>query len=292
MLGKLIKHDFKALGRTLLPLQVGTLIIGIMASLFLTIAVRYVYNESSLGYGNDQLTSLLVSVALLCFALFATILVASFFVTLFLVARHFYANLMGDEGYLTFTLPVTTNQIILGKTISGFCWMLINTIVIGIAFVIMLIFGAAYEGVINLDVLEVLGGFLKEVFSEPSGVLFIVMLPLTILTSILNSLLLVYVAIAVGGVFAVKHKVVAAVGAYFVISMVTGALNSVIGMLISATTALGFLDNIFLLGIYDLGGLFFSMNLTLIVNIVIAIATAAAYYAATHYLLSNRLNLE
>ncbi|NLY53446.1 MAG: hypothetical protein GX060_02295 [Firmicutes bacterium] len=39
-----------------------------------------------------------------------------------LVIRHFQRNLYGDEGYLMFTLPVGTNQLLLSKVITTLIW--------------------------------------------------------------------------------------------------------------------------------------------------------------------------
>jgi len=40
-------------------------------------------------------------------------------ITFIILARRFYKNMYGNEGYLTFTLPVTSNQLILSKLITS-----------------------------------------------------------------------------------------------------------------------------------------------------------------------------
>ena len=49
MLGKLMKHDFRALSRTLFPLQIGVLGGGLLATLLTARTIRLGENSSSVG---------------------------------------------------------------------------------------------------------------------------------------------------------------------------------------------------------------------------------------------------
>ena len=49
MLKKLMKHDFRALSRTLFPLQIGVLGGGLLATLLTALTIRLGENSSSVG---------------------------------------------------------------------------------------------------------------------------------------------------------------------------------------------------------------------------------------------------
>ena len=103
MLGKLIKYDLKALAKILAPLWGVLLVMGLIFG----ISIR-----SNLdGIGNTMIVfSLVVIVA---------VIVAIFVMNVIIVIQRFWKGLLQEEGYLMFTLPVTTRGLILSKVISA-----------------------------------------------------------------------------------------------------------------------------------------------------------------------------
>ena len=99
MLGKLIKYDLKALAKILAPLWGVLLVMGLIFG----ISIR-----SNLdGIGNTMIVfSLVVIVA---------VIVAIFVMNVIIVIQRFWNGLLQEEGYLMFTLPVTTRSLILSK---------------------------------------------------------------------------------------------------------------------------------------------------------------------------------
>ena len=117
MLGKLIKYDLKALAKILAPLWGVLLVMGIIFG----ISIR----SNLEGIGNTMIVfSLVVIVA---------VIVAIFVVNVIIVIQRFWKGLLQEEGYLMFTLPVTTRSLILSKVISA---LIISC---GTAFVISLL---------------------------------------------------------------------------------------------------------------------------------------------------------
>lgn len=103
MLGKLLKHDFKALFR-----NYGLLFIALFGVTFLYKLYLFLPRNIVLEFTNGLMGVLYVVVILGC--LFGTVVIN--------IVR-FYKNLVTDEGYLTFTLPVSSKQIIASKLISS-----------------------------------------------------------------------------------------------------------------------------------------------------------------------------
>lgn len=106
MFGKLLKHEFSAVAKDLLPVYL------------LMIAAAVITNLLFLTRFNTP--------SVIAAAVFGAITVAAFVITLVTTIRRFRRNLLKDEGYLMFTLPVTTKQLILSKAIAAIVWSAIG----------------------------------------------------------------------------------------------------------------------------------------------------------------------
>lgn len=114
MLGKLFKHEFKATGRHFIIIYSVFFLITLFNKLFLEISVP-----------SNRFFSYFQNI----FMIFYVIMCAAIFIiTSVLVVYRFYKNLMCDEGYLMFTLPVTIEEHIIVKMITSFVWMVLSTI--------------------------------------------------------------------------------------------------------------------------------------------------------------------
>ena len=106
MLGKLMKYEFKSMGRIFLPIYVTLIIIAV---------VNRVFRIGNLEVG---------------FAISAFILVLLFMglgcVTIIEIIQRFNKNLLKDEGYLMFTLPVTSTQLIMSKLLISLVWTILS----------------------------------------------------------------------------------------------------------------------------------------------------------------------
>lgn len=111
MLGKLLKQDFRATARIILPLYVAVPVLG----LFTNLATHLCENQSSF---------LLNAIGSLISLVFSLALIAAGVATVVLMILRFYRNLMTDEGYLMFTLPVSTTELIFSKLIVSVAWFL------------------------------------------------------------------------------------------------------------------------------------------------------------------------
>lgn len=92
MLGKLIKHEFKACGRYFLPVYIALLIVFFLNGFTLP--------RSSESAVSGILVILLVSVTLLFI-----------FINLYVTIKRFASSIYGEEGYLTNTLPSVCKKV-------------------------------------------------------------------------------------------------------------------------------------------------------------------------------------
>ncbi|MCE5187852.1 MAG: hypothetical protein LLF75_01505 [Eubacteriales bacterium] len=231
MLGKLMKHDFRALSRTLFPLQIGILGGGLVATILSALSIRLSEASWAGANGSNLLKGLILAVSVTSAVLIGIAIMASLFVTLVLICYHFYRSFLGDEGYLTFTLPVSTSNLLWSKLLTGMFWVLINSVVVCIALLIYAVFGTTTSTLINIDVLQALRQFFTQILPEMSKYISIpVMAAEVIVVGIVGlaaQLLQVYFAIIVGGQVAKKHRVLAAIGMYLLINMGVGIVSAI-----------------------------------------------------------------
>lgn len=229
MLKKLMKHDFRALSRTLFPLQIGVLGGGLLATLLTALTIRLGENSSSVG-SSALLRQIVMGISAMASVLIGVAVMASALVTLLLICNHFYRSFLGDEGYLTFTLPVPTSKLIWSKLLTGMLWTLINGVVIMVTLLIFSVFGTTTNSIANGEVLQAFRMFFTDVLPEaakyinmPIAVIEVVVVGILGLAS---QLLEIYFAIVVGGQVAKKHRVLAAIGMYLLINMGVGMIST------------------------------------------------------------------
>ncbi len=139
MVGKLIKNELKAGFHSILPIY----IVAAVTTGLLTI---------SFGFDIDWL--LVISIILLCL-----VTAAMFMVTFISVINNFNKSMFRDQGYLTFTLPVTSGQLLFAKAFCSFLWVLLSYVTVF----------AIWTGLFIYMVKEVVGNIkdgLEEVFGD------------------------------------------------------------------------------------------------------------------------------
>ena len=97
MLGKLMKHEFRATRRVMLPLYLILLVTAVAANF----STRMLFDSRHWALttlGTLLVISFGVAVAGVCV------------MSVLLMVQRFYKNLLQDEGYLMFTLPVSVHQ--------------------------------------------------------------------------------------------------------------------------------------------------------------------------------------
>ena len=119
MLGKLMKHEFRATARLMAPLLGAVLLLSIFVRILGSILDRREAKNlpsAFIGFlprANDILTVLFV-LGLIGLTIFAVVLMVS----------RFYKNLLTDEGYLMFTLPVSVHGLLWSKLLVSIVWFI------------------------------------------------------------------------------------------------------------------------------------------------------------------------
>lgn len=282
MLGKLIKNEFKAVNRLMLPLHLGLIVITIIGRFYIQLTVfnnpaQYLIAQQNIWYN-------IMNVLLVFFYVIA-LTAAALITWIYLGILRFRKNLFTDEGYLMHTLPVSASAHIWSKLIVCFVWQAVDLILVVLSVLALFI---------NMDILRALPhGFAEmfqsfpEAFGVPAGVGIPLYLLLFLLDSI-SGILVIYMCIAIGHSFN-SHKILASVGVYVGVMV----LNSVLSMIFSAITGMISYGSSSLF--VDVSNSFSTATnfwLSWLFSMLICLVTGVAGYLLTNYFMTKRLNLE
>ncbi len=290
MLGKLIKHEFKAVNRLMIPLHLGLIIITVIGRFYVQFALgNFDRWNSSYNVWNG-----IIDVTLISFYIIA--LIAVYVVTfLYLDILRPRKNFFTDEGYLTHTLPVPVWNHIVSKLIVALVWGFIDAILLVLSVISMFI---------NMDVITHFGDIWNEIvesfpnaFGVPFGIGMLVLIIIGILGSI-GGILIYYMCLAIGHSFN-SHRILASIGIYVGINMISSLVSSLFLALFGIGNfnagSSGF--SLFFFGFSTVGSptteaLQSYFWATCCYNALISIITIVGAFLLTNYFMTKRLNLE
>ena len=277
MLGKLIKQEW------LSTWKIPTVLIGVVfaaATIFGLFCASPVWDLVD-WWGAD----VILSATILLF--YGAIMCCAVGTSIYLAVRY-YRSMYSNEGYLTHTLPVTSNQLLLGKMINFSIWELLS--IICVMFNIMLF--VAFIALREVGYRSLFESF-REVFADMQAILsseyttgwelFMVLTLILILIGTVSKSLLYMGSVNIGQLWA-RHRVA---GAILVYAGVTVAVQIVTqaAMIIFMTSAdqLGMLQNDYV---------FSFLNQIMGVSILLQIVIGVVMYVVSLLILKKKVNLE
>lgn len=277
MLGKLIKHELRGSGRTMLPF--------ILVSLFLSVMAGFSLRAMELQRDYGWFT---VVFGIVIF-LFVAGLMAVCIMSVVVVINRFRQNLLGDEGYLMFTLPVSVDQHIWAKLIVSAIWFLATALTCMLAVVLVLLCNVRTFDVNWSEVGYVMGelGRMMREFGILHIVGYCLELLVMLFTGVCVSCLTFYCAMAIGYSFA-NRKVLLSVLAFFGLDIFFSMVQSALIAALNAMPGVErFLDNLDLSRVGTAG----SVHIVMLCWILYLAVYAAVLYIPTRLLLKKKLNL-
>ena len=290
MLGKLFKYEWKGFRFPLLIMLV--VLIGTTAlacGVILSINPRY--DEAFRGF---TMTSLILSIFIYYFGIIGCSLGI-----VIVIAVRFYKTCYSDNGYLTHTLPVSTQNILNAKIISSFiAVMLVTLVATATMFIILnvglnqiLYIGMAEEGYHDInearreffEEFSSLFGSFKEFVGISTGLYTVYVIVYYIIISFSN-VVTVLGCVSLGQLYA-KHRVIGAIAAYFVVQFIMQILMR-FSMLPMYGRMIGKADS------YENYTLFGIMLPTMILLLLLYVVMAVVMYFINLHMMTNKLNLE
>lgn len=266
MLKKVVKYDFKTMGKRLIPLYLAMILLSLVEKLATILVDRF----SIFGTFFGMLTFVYV-----------VVLIGGFIYTFFLAIQSFYSAFMKDEGYLVNTLPVKKETLVLSKIIVSSIYIIITTIV-----TIFSIFLA----IMNMELIHNIGKFITTFIEQGIGIdatIILLLVALIIFASYIQQLLFFYFSLALGQTRS-SRKIAYSFLFGFVIYTITQIASTVIlllmglcipefrGVMMQTTTQLS-------------NGAVVSL---LIFSLVTVVLTCVVYFFGTTVTLKKYLNLD
>jgi len=275
MLKKLLKHEWRGLWKIPL-LLLGILLIGTLALGF-SFALP-IWDDDWIGFGFSIIGTLLVYYAL--------VVGVPLGINIYLVVRY-YKSMFTDEGYLTHTLPATSHQLLISKSVVIGAWNLISGAAVGISVFIILSMLYVFQIQKEIPLREVFDEFvdLFRILSEEGGFgdlgYFMLCSVIMGLAGVFCNIMKLIGSISLGQMLR-KHRILGAIGAYFGFNIIMSVVELIVTipyMLISNN-----IDN--------MGGIFEVDSGLYLINAVLSIAVGLGLYFLSEYLTRRQLELE
>lgn len=265
MLVKLLKYEIKATARIFIPFYLFLILFTLINKIFISMNSSYLQIPQTIAMG-----------------VFIFTVIGIFIMTLIMTIQRFYRNLLTDEGYLSFTLPVKPYHHIISKALIALMWFFLDFVIIGISIFFM---------VINLDTITGMIPGINYILDYLQGIglatiIISIQLLLIIIIGVFNILMKIYSAISMTN-FTDNYKILFGLGAY-------------IGFDIAEQTVLSLI--FVLVGVIGPIKLFQGINLNLITPgliitalfcyMILLIIIGSIYFFITNWVLKNKLNLE
>lgn len=267
MLGRLMKYELKATGRIFLPLYAALLVLAAVTKLM------SVFSESS--YNVPGIISAI---------LFAMLLVGMFVMTFVVMIQRFCKNLLSDEGYLMFTLPVETWKHITSKLLVSVIWGL-GSIAATILSIIILAFEEIFREGLLADFFWNMSQFFN-MFGSTSGFA-VLELILAAITVMVFGVLIIYASVALGHLVN-QHRTLASIGAVLALNAITQILFYFATTIPKIDGMEQFMESLDVSLHYTVSLFHWVMWFTIV---FFALLSAGCFFTTNH-ILKKRLNLE
>ena len=275
MLSKLLKQEFRATGRIMLPVLGALLVLSVLGNFSIRMMDQNVTNNAVLRFLFVFLTIVFV------LAMFAAMMM-----TLLLMITRFYRNLLKDEGYLMHTLPVSVHGLVWSKLIVSLVWFVVTGLVVtAILFLTGLIQSGTNLGELMLEFpswAEIREAMAEAGFRGSDITVFLLELLALVLVGFFASCLHFYAAMAMGHMFN-KDKILLSIVFFVAISFALSLMTSLLGFRMSGLEL--YVEE------FDAGQVLGFMNRLLRFSLAVELIQGALLYFATTLSLRRGLNL-
>ncbi|MDO4482353.1 MAG: hypothetical protein Q4C14_06460 [Bacillota bacterium] len=276
MFGKLIKYEMKSMLKVFSIAWGAILVVALISGLSMTNDIFVISaNDTAVNSMSGQIAGMVEMISTMLYIGLAVALVA---LTMVFVISRFGKGLLGDEGYLMFTLPTTPRKLITAKGVSATIIMIISAVVGALSMVVFIL--PSTEGV----ELKAMFSFISEAVSRyPQAIPMVIEGIVLAILAAVNFIYHIYASIAIGHLSS-KHRVLFSVIAFIGISVVFEILA---GLAVTVLREFEWLENILNNTVNDLQGVTIVFGMVCLAEI----AGIVIFHIITEYILNKKLNL-
>lgn len=223
MLGKLIKQEFKATVRVFVPVYAALLMLSVINRMFVmwfdvgSISIR-------IDTLPDILRGILSTLPILAMVFYGLLIAALCIMVPIIAVERFSKRLLGDEGYLMFTLPVQPWKHIATRGIVSAVWMAASIFIVTLSGIIF--------AVPMRDIAQLPGDFIRglvEGYRELGMSAWFYLLEglALVICATFAFIFMLYAAISIGHLCK-RHKTLGAFGAFIVLWIITQMVGTMV----------------------------------------------------------------
>ena len=281
MFVKGMKYEFRSVARIVLPMLIVFLCAAMIMSAGFMLDGRLFHFTEEAEDGTTVLAVLFTIAEVLLGMGLVFLMIAINLAVYVLIIYRFYVSFFTDEGYLTFTLPVTIDCHLMIKIVSMFLWNIVSLAVTALGGLIIL-GGVAvgYTEEFKLifsefpELFELIWVELKQSVDYIGAQIVFGSLAL-IATAIFQSLL-IYFSIALGCMLFKKHRLLGGILSIFVISGIYSTISSIGSYILTYFSVMSEIVFLVLMGFVT----------------VLTVVGIIAMYLGMRYILQKKLNLD
>ena len=273
MLGKLIKYELITCGRTFLPIYLAILLMSVITGFSINMEIFKISGVSMI----------------ILFGLFVSLVV----LTIMIIIQRFRKNLLEDEGYLMFTLPVTSKELILSKYSVSLIYIILSSIVSLISFIMIILISNINNFSLDYFLYD-LSILSNELLSVKSTLIYTIILIFVRYTIFILS---IYLSLSMGqlSIFN-KYRNIVAFLSFFIINIVLGKIYGLLSIGFNFFIGDYFMSNTYINESSSLNVLLSGFNDMLspflLFNIIVYIIFSIILFFGINYILDKKLNLE
>lgn len=262
MLGKLIKYEFKATMRSFLAIYASLILTGVLIGIFMLANV-----EVGMSLGMLIMVALMITLGVL---------------TITVIIKRFSKNLLGDEGYLMMTLPISAKKIVASKIITSVIYLILSTIIVFLVFIVIML----PSGVVTMkEFMQSMGNIwnymVMNLLSAKDIIMNIIITFVIGIVDYISFILVIYTSLSIGQLKPFnKHRTPVAIISFFIINMIISVISDGLSNLLESMNILTAPQSLSMLSVATLYTLVFYA----VVSIVL--------FMTTSYILEKKLNLE
>ena len=315
MFAKLLKYDMKLTMRVGLPLLIAAIalaLFGICNNLFsmflqdMTLNISEWMVEGAIENRLYIVLTILISLLSLISSFFQSIgsmvLAAAYLAMVIINLVNFYKNLITDEGYLMFTLPVRPIELLSSKVLNACIWNLAAYVIVLGGAIIQTLPTYIYSIVLSIKTMKEYGIEVNiwETVQELLGIsgispmliiLFFVLAAAVSICIVIATPVFMFFTIYLGGVIAKKHKLLAGAGFTYLGYQIYSIIEAIIVFFTigCALIPIFFLENTS--GAEVINYVLIIICAILALSVIVLMAAIVLFFTLTKWLMTKKLNL-
>lgn len=260
MLSKLLKHEYHNTYKETLFVNGGIIMVSILISALFMIGLQRI-------------------AAFLLISLIALYLMSGVVIIINIV-KSFHTKMFTDEGYLTMTLPVSIDHLLLSKIIVNLTYIIFTAVIFITSLIITM------NSILGTDVFNIFDGLLSVIRDNPLGtILYIINFAISFISFVLT-LILTLALLNIGKIK--KYKLLAGIGIYYGLNFAIQLFSTVFNLIPYVIDVSGgdvsIIDNSNNSSIAN----FILINVN---TILVSVVSIVSFYFISRYLIKNKLEL-